>query len=63
MKTKHDRYIMTILKDSGELTKLYYNEKLNVYKELNKENKTIWYWVGMGLNEVISAYSHCLTTK
>ena len=63
MKSKHDTYIMTIEKENGNLTKLYYNKELNVYKELNEKNECVWYWIGMKLNEVISAYSHLLATK
>jgi len=56
MKTKNDIYILTI--DKGkEKTKLYYNNKLNVHEELNKEDRCVWYWIGMEIDEILPAYS------
>ena len=56
MKTKDDKYILTI--DKGkEKTKLYWNETLNVHKELNKKNKCVWYWTGMNIDEILPAYN------
>lgn len=56
MKTKHDKYILTI--DKGkEKTKLYYNDLLKVHKELDKNNNCVWYWVGMKIKEILPIYS------
>ena len=56
MKTKHDRYILT-LKNDKEILKLYYNNKLNIHKVLNaKTGKCVWYWIGMMLDEILPCY-------
>ena len=63
MKTRNDKYVFTINKGKLGKTKLYFNKQWKLYKELDKNNKCIWYWLGVAIDEIIPAYSHYKITK
>ena len=66
MKTRYDKYILTLIRKRDNLkTKLYFNNYLNVHKELDAKNyKCVWYWIGIQFDEILSFYkdTHILIT-